>query len=791
MTAKPRESFKLKLCLWILGISLATFASVFAACIYFVRIEVKDDLDAVANAKLDYAIRALDEGLTNTEVSADNLYGICNSPLINNSRDSIYSLFKHFLEVNPRIQGVCIGYESETGKRTEQGFCPYLMRSGDGYIYRDLAKIKKYREKEWYKTAHDTGKPSWSKPFIESNGTIITSYTMPMRNANGKVYAIMAVDLNLNVMADSIQKLRPYPSAMLTVIDQDGTFAAHPNHDFILKESLQSIIDKAEYAPNRRILENIKAHKRGADTYFTKEDKIFLYHAPVAKNGWTVTLEVPRNELRGSYDHMFRAILFDMIVGVVLLIVVCIVIINRIAHPLEEFAEAAKQISHGNFNVKLPVIEDHNELYDLRQALATMEGSLHKYMQELEDTVKSKATIEGELNIARNIQMAMIPKIFPPYPDRNDLDIYASLTPAKAVGGDLYDFILDGDKLYFCIGDVSGKGVPASLFMAITRTLFRNIALNAKSPDKIATMMNDAIADGNDENMFVTMFIGMCNLSTGELTCCNCGHNAPITNGKLIDTLSSNISLTDNMHFMEHVPVNIPIGVIKGFEYKQIKVHLQSGITIYLYTDGVTEAENKIKQLYGDDRLLKLVETCGKEASAKDIVDNVLQDVKRHAILTEQSDDITMLCLKLTGERAAKKMFTLSINNKVEEIAKLAPFIDEVSESFSIKPDVAFQLNLAMDEALANTVNYAYPKDTDGLVTLEAEKDDNTMIFRMIDHGIPFDPTKDAAEVDVTLGAEDRPIGGLGIFLIKQMMDEVKYLREGDRNILTMKKTLK
>lgn len=654
MTVRPRESFKLKLCLWVVGIAAAAFAAVVAACIYFVKREVRSDLDAVVNAKLDYALRALDEGLSTTEVSAENFVSVSRSPIVASRRDSIYQLMQLFLDANPRIQGVAVGYEPGVVHGHEEGFAPYVMRSDEGYICRDVAQTKDYRRAEWYRVAKTKGMPHWTKPFMESNGkVIITAYTTPLRNERGEVYAVAALDLNLNVMADSLQSLRPYPSAMLTVADGDGMFVAHPNREYIMKESLESVIKKADYAPNRRILEDIKAGVRGNDEYRTREDKMFIYYAPVAKNGWTITLEVPRSEVARGYDKMFEAILMVMAVGILLLLLASLFIIDRMARPLEEFAVAARKIAHGDFRAKLPAVRERNELYDLRAALASMGSSLDRYMRDLEDTARSKATIEGELNIARKIQMSMIPKVFPPYPDRTDVDIHASLVPAKAVGGDLYDFILDGDEFYFCIGDVSGKGVPASLFMAITRTLFRNIAVTKKSPALIANAMNDAIAEGNDENMFVTMYIGRCDLKTGELSFCNCGHNAPVTNGVVVGQEGSRLTIgpSDSPHFIQHAPTNIPIGVFAGFEYQEIDMRILPGVSIFLYTDGVTEAENRQKELYGDDRLISVIQSCTAASTAKEIVQRVDTDVHTHTLDAEQSDDITMLCVRFCPDR--------------------------------------------------------------------------------------------------------------------------------------------
>ena len=643
MTVNPRQSFKLRLCIRIFLVSALTFFVVIAASIHFVRKEVRADLDALVDAKLNYALRALSEGLSTTKVSAENLAGITNSPLVSNSGDSIYSLCEHFLRFNPRIQGVCIGYEPNVVAGHEKGFSPYIMCSDSGFIRRDLAETKNYRESNWYKVAHDTGKPYWSKPFKESNGTLITSYNIPLKDKEGNVYSVVAVDLNLNVMNDSLQMLKPYPSAMLTVVDEDGTFIAHPNHDYIMNQSLESVIATSTYAPNRDIIEDIKAHKRGWGEYKTANDKYYVYYAPVAENGWAVTLEVPLSEVAGGYHKMFNTLIVVMVLGIVLLILVSLVVIHRLTKPLESFAAAAKDISHGNFHVKLPIINDHNELYDLRQALVSMELSLNKHIKELAATSASKATMESELNVARKIQMAMVPKVFP---NSEDVDVFASITPAKAVGGDLYDFIVDGDDLYFCIGDVSGKGVPAALIMAITRALFRISAVHLSRPAEIAETINNTLAENNSESMFVTMFIGKCNLKTGEFTCCNCGHNPPATNGRIKDITKMLVEPCNEAAFMQHVPTNLPIGIIEGFKYKDISMTVTPGVSIFLYTDGVTEAEDKKKELYGEQRLLDRLCEIGEKGSAKQIVNYVADDVHRHARTVDQSDDITMLCFK-------------------------------------------------------------------------------------------------------------------------------------------------
>jgi sigma-B regulation protein RsbU (phosphoserine phosphatase) len=253
-------------------------------------------------------------------------------------------------------------------------------------------------------------------------------------------------------------------------------------------------------------------------------------------------------------------------------------------------------------------------------------------MDELKKTTASKERIESELRIARSIQMGMVPKIFPPFPEREDVDLYATLIPAKEVGGDLYDFFIEGEKLYFIVGDVSGKGVPASLVMAVTCRLFRTLAAHFHTPAEIVMALNDTLAENNESNMFCTAFMGVLDLKTGKLKYCNAGHNAPVI-----------IAPTGEVKFMEVTP-NLPLGLFGGFPYTGQEYDITQGASLFLYTDGVTEAENKENALYSDERLLELLAKQRNNMPCT-IVDAVLNDVNKHADGAEQSDDITIMCI--------------------------------------------------------------------------------------------------------------------------------------------------
>lgn len=259
---------------------------------------------------------------------------------------------------------------------------------------------------------------------------------------------------------------------------------------------------------------------------------------------------------------------------------------------------------------------------------------------QLEETTTAKERMESELRIARNIQMSMLPSVFP---EIYGLDMYASMTPAKEVGGDLYNYLQLDDKLYFCIGDVSGKGVPASLFMAIVTREFRTLALTGKSPAEIATRLNNELTENNNEGMFVTMFICRLDLKTLQLEYCNAGHNPPI------------ISNADGQFSFLDVLPNAPIGLWPGLEYEGEEMELQSNQRLLLYTDGLNEAENRQQEQYGEDRIIKLL-TSLSASSCRDIVEALKADTDKFRDGAEQNDDLTLLAM-MSAARYAQSSF--------------------------------------------------------------------------------------------------------------------------------------
>ena len=387
-----------------------------------------------------------------------------------------------------------------------------------------------------------------------------------------------------------------------------------------------------------------------------------------------------------------------------------------------------------------------------------------KVAQRLAAVSSQNERIESELTIARTIQMAMLPKVFPPFLDRLDMNVYGMVEPAKEIGGDLYDFYVRTDKLFFAIGDVSGKGIPAALVMAMTRSLFRSVTAYEERAEHIMMRLNEALTEQNDQNMFVTLFLGVLDLTTGKLNYCNAGHNAPILHQRFMD-----------------VKHNLPLGVQRGFAYEAQQIQMHYNDALFLYTDGLTEAENGKHEQYGEqqmlDKIIALVDSRPRE-----VVEQMYADVKRFVDGAQQSDDLTMLCIRYQTP-------AIVMRNDIQQIPTLAEWID----ALGIPQNLNMPINLALEAAVSNVMLYAYPGRDDGKVIVEFVRskthDGERLLCTITDTGVPFDPTAQK-EADITLSAEERSIGGLGIHLVRQIMDEVVYRREETRNILTLIKKL-
>ena len=416
-------------------------------------------------------------------------------------------------------------------------------------------------------------------------------------------------------------------------------------------------------------------------------------------------------------------------------------------------------------------IHTGDELEDLSDAFRYMVAELNEYIQDLGRVTAEKERIGAELDVARHIQASMLPCIFPAFPERHEFDIYASMTPAKEVGGDFYDFFLvDDDHLAMVMADVSGKGVPAALFMMISKTLLKSAVQSGLSPGAVLEKVNNQLCENNDAEMFVTVWLGILEISTGKMKCANAGHEYPALMRR-----DGAFQLFKDKH-------GLVLAGMEGARYREYALELNEGDRLFVYTDGVPEATNAETVLYGTDRMLRALNEA-KGSSCRGLLEALHRDVDAFVGAADQFDDITMLCIE--RRTAADGMKKISIAPTLDKLPEATSFFEDILSAADAPMKVIAQVNVAVDEIFSNIARYSGAT----AATLGCALADGRITLRFSDNGRPYDPTG-KPDPDTTLSAEERDIGGLGIFMVKKIMDEVTYEYVDGLNILTLVKIL-
>ncbi len=476
------------------------------------------------------------------------------------------------------------------------------------------------------------------------------------------------------------------------------------------------------------VIDDIRNNSSGVNWYTNAddEDKVVFFSQQEGSMGWKIAIVCSEDEI---YKELHQADLVLIIIGVVGFLLLAFIIVNTI-HNLKRLIEA-----HGE-----------------------------------------QERISNELNLANKIQGSMIYRNFP---ERQDIDLYGDLLPAKAVGGDLYEFLIRDEKLYFCIGDVAGKGIPAALFMTATCSLFQTMVVHHSSPELIVSEINTSLLKLSKSCQFVTLFVGILDLPTGRLLYCNAGHNPPLLNGQLLPAKP-----------------NIPVGLMDDQQFELQETVLTPGSMLFMYTDGLTEARNQQREFYGEGRMLETIRQL-PDADSKTLVEHLTADVNRFVNGYEQSDDLTMLALRYTPQHVPPQQEvpeqmnrTITLQNKMSELQRMKPFVIDSLQAFGIDEKEIKNIRLVIEEAVVNVIQYAYEPDTEGTVELQLSATEQLLQIVIADHGKPFDPTK-SPEVDVSAPVEERQIGGLGIFFMRELMDDVSYQRTDGKNVLTLSKNIK
>ena len=653
---KYNRSFAARLSRWVMLVVLVMMAGL----AYLLFDTVKTTIVEVSGNNFHSSMRSSDRAICDvmSDVSVavrNNIYDI-ESQL--DQPDHLQDVVQRIVSENPRIRSCGISFIESYYPQKGRWFCPYALRSDSTMQVENRmlgSADNDYLTNKWFQEAVAKDSATWSKPFFDGEDatTPLVAYMHPVHDSKGRVVAIVGADLSLDFMTrilleqDSIINneawlLTSHDKYCSYVLSSDGTYITHPDERRIQKGNFYvHIKDTDEPGRAAETVANMRKGERSSEEtahpLLINRKETYLYYTPMTGTDWMLAVPAPKSSLDSS--GVITGIGIIVIIFHVLLVtyLVCYITIRQTAKPLKLLAQTADSVAQGRFDTPLPTIKHRDEICQLRDSFENMQQSLTNYVEELKSTTMAKASIENELKIAHSIQMSMLPKTYPAYPDRHDIDIYGQVMPAKAVGGDLYDFFIRDEKLFFCIGDVSGKGVPASLVMAVSRSLFRNTAAHTVEPQLMVKGINESLSERNETNMFVTLFVGVLDLQTFTLDYCNAGHDSPVM-------------ITDGEATMLPCDSNIPAGVMSGWEFTRQQTQMTAGSTIFLYTDGLNEAEDSRHQQFGMTRVVQTAKTT--ENTPQQLIASMTEAVRQFVGQAEQSDDLTMLAIKVTNNNA-------------------------------------------------------------------------------------------------------------------------------------------
>ena len=710
---------------------------------YFTRVMVGEQLEKRAENELAMKAILIKSNINSAEDILKNHIWDIRENLYH--PDSVYEALGRMIVLSRSVHGGAVAFMPNYYPSKERLFEPYVMKNGDSIVKKQIARPTfDYTNTYFFKKIITTNEALWSRPFIDEQGaqTLVVSYGMPLYDKTNALAGMAAVDVSLDWLSDTIDKRHIYPSSFVLLLTKDGKPILMPSEKRVSKNTAMGIIDLIN---DSTVARHESGSGRSKVIHFNTKDRdgTVFYANMRGEPKWQIAVVCYDDEVYESLMQLRLVFLLLMLLAFGILL-----------YMISRFARNEKKLQK-------------------------------KTMEE--------ERIAGELRIAKDIQQSLLPVEEEAFSGFDYVGVEGKLIPAKEVGGDLYNaFIRDG-KLFFCIGDVSGKGIPAAIIMAIIQTLFRNIATRENNPAHIMTQLNEAACRNNKTNVFVTMFIGVFDLPTGHLRYCNAGHEIPIIIRHSASGAEQRSERKDAAHqyqssFLE-AKSNLPIGLFNDFSYEMQKTVLEPGSTLFLYTDGLTEARNKQGKLLGSERLLQMIDKNGTTVALQ-LVEMVTRQVEKFTADAEQSDDLTLLAISYTPKEEKYVLDDqLTLHNNVKEVEELSSFIKEMAEKLNIGKSLAFNLRLALEEAVVNVMEYAYPAGTAGDVNIRVTFNGQRLNFIITDTGISFNPTE-ASTANTSLSAEERPVGGLGIFLVRELMDTINYERIDGKNVLTLTKNI-
>jgi phosphoserine phosphatase RsbU/P len=636
----------LRLAVGILASTTIIFSLIFGYSYFISRRIILQNVERNAENLTQSTVNRIDSVLKTVEKVPRNLAIFLED--FSYDGGDILRVIQAVVEKNPEVYGATIAFEPYAYNANARHFAPYYCkRNGKTdftYIPYD------YFTWDWYQIPKELNAAAWSEPYFDegAGGIMMSTFSMPFyrQTSGGKVLAgVVTADISLGWLQQTMAAIKIAETGYGFLISRNGTFVTHPSSGLVMNETLFTVAEERKDLGMREVGRLMIRGDSGFVPFKSLRTgkQCWMRFAPLPSNSWSLAVLFPQDELMADVTRLNRIVLSLGLAGFILLLVIIFWISRSITRPLRALSRAAEQIATGNLDAELPSVKPGDEVGTLAESFRYMKSSLGQYLAELKETTAAKERIESELKIAHDIQMSILPKIFPPFPNRPEFDILATIVPAKEVGGDLYDFFfMDDDHLCFTIGDVSGKGVPASLFMAVTKTLIKTKATKGLSTEVVLSRVNQDLSMDNESMMFVTLFLGILDIRTGELEYCNAGHNPPVI--LAADGRIETLPLTRSM----------ALGVDETAVFRSLRITLGKGDGLFLYTDGVTEAMDRQEELFSEQRLMEELRTRSTHPMSE-VISGVMGKVRLFSEGVPQADDITVMVIRYYGDKESKQ----------------------------------------------------------------------------------------------------------------------------------------
>ena len=685
------------------------------------------------------------------------------------SAPMISSVVQDFFEKSPALLGGGVWFKAYAVYENQKRTCYYAYHNDEGKVLLDeqfASEEYDYLTQKWYRkimsSLEKNIKVEWSSPYYENQGseTIMTTVGAGIY-FNDQLVGLSTIDWKIDDIVQTLMSMKPTPHSFSLMADK--------NNDFVIGSTDPNLDHNELFGQSLKAVSWYRDDLKGI-SFLKHNGKRFLTNVKELGNGMIFVMNIPEEELFAPIKRI-RLWMFLFLFPAICLIVLAIYLIleKNVNRPIKSLTRTAELFGQGKIDAKNHM-QRPEEFARLAKTFNQMGENLKKYIEHVNTFTKEKERIATELDVASKIQSSYLPSFF--YPEVKEFNIFALMNPAREIGGDFYDFFFISLKQFvFLVADVSGKGIPAALFMMTVKTTIKNMFNDKEGHGRLISKINNKIQENNQFGFFVTAFIGIVDLETGKIAFINCGHNPPLIcrNGGKFEYLK-----TDS---------NMPLGALDDFEYHVTETLLNKGDTLFLYTDGLTEALNEKREFYGEERLLDCLNSL-KLSGSKRLLEDVKKNVEDFVQNTAQSDDLTMLAFKYNGMQNKTDERHVTLLATTENYSLFSKWLNEGATAFSLPLKTIQRLNLVAEESFTNVASYAYVGCT-GYVDVSLRKKGGLIILKLTDSGLKFNPLL-RKDPDISAPLEDRTTGGLGIFLVKKMSDKASYRYIKGKNILTL-----